>query len=251
MPNPRLLMSDAYVRNLARDRDRVAAYYRKSVETKTEQQKRVEALLEAKAFVPEKVADIACGGGGASYHLSRRYPEAAFTLVDANEDAVAMAAENLREARADCRKGDVYQLCLPDDAYDLTVFFHTLMMLDDPDRILAELVRITRPGGLVIVTSLFNFDHDVDLRTEIKDRTRDSYTPEAPNYIYRTYCVETIREILDGHVSSFLIHPMAIGIDLPKRSRGLDTYTVDAADGHKFEISGGMLMNWGLLEITV
>ena len=49
----------------------------------------MEKIIRDKSF--EKIADIACGAGGASYHLKNAYPSVDFELIDLNEDAVALA----------------------------------------------------------------------------------------------------------------------------------------------------------------
>ncbi|GEM_PF-5710380 len=60
-------MTDAsYVNALKQDGQGVVEYYQVSVQNKTEQQKFLEKLL-ARSLNPndiQKVADIACGGGG-------------------------------------------------------------------------------------------------------------------------------------------------------------------------------------------
>ncbi len=47
--------------------------------------------------------------------------------------------------------GDAFRLALPDDSFDLVANRHMVQSVPHVDRILAELVRVTKPGGRVHV----------------------------------------------------------------------------------------------------
>ena len=74
--------------------------------------------------------------------------------------------------QGDLRKG----IPQPDDRYDTTICLRTLSALGHVDRIIAEMARITRPGGLVA------FDYGASLRkhtTAAGDTVLDAEDPEA------------------------------------------------------------------------
>ena len=54
-----------YTNALQIDAQESTVYYNYSLDNKTEQQKSLEQILRAKGVVPQVIADIACGGGGA------------------------------------------------------------------------------------------------------------------------------------------------------------------------------------------
>lgn len=96
-----------------------------------------------------RILDAGCGTGEITSRLAELFPRAALLGVD-------VVPSHLERARARCaqlgdrvrfEERDIYALGLPDDAFDLTVCRHVLQALPQTDRVLAELVRVTRPGG--------------------------------------------------------------------------------------------------------
>ena len=55
------------------------------------------------------------------------------------------------------RLGDAQRLDLPDHAFDVARTERTFMHLEATERALAEMIRVSRPGGKVVV---FDFDWD-------------------------------------------------------------------------------------------
>lgn len=241
-----MVASDGYVNALRNDAERTDAYHRSSV-TRTEQQKYLEELLMAKGLAPARLADIACGGGSLSYHLRVIYPEARFTLCD--KDAVALdLAKRLNGPTCDYITDDIHALSqLQDETFDLVCCWQTLSWISQPALAVQQLLRITKPGGLIMASSLFNLEHDVDITAQLRDRTRPSGA-EGHAYDYNTFSRATVEEWVDGRASSYRLHPFMIGIDLPRTGRGIGTYTVNTDRG-RLQVSGGLLMNWAILEL--
>jgi ubiquinone/menaquinone biosynthesis C-methylase UbiE len=239
---------DSYQQALQADKRESGEYYRSSLNTKTEQQKQLEALLRAQALQPATIADIACGGGGSSYHLGSLYPDAAYTLIDLNEDALLVAKEATKDLDATCTVGDIYDLQLASDTFDLVVCWQTLSWIDRPEAALRELVRICRPGARIYASSLFNVHHDVDIYSHVEDHTRAS-SAQGLRYVYNTYSLASVRKWVAGLVSHVHVHEFSIPIDLTYAGRGLGTYTVPVEGGRRLQLSAGMLLNWGILEL--
>ena len=85
-----------YTNALQIDAQESTVYYNYSLNNKSEQQKALESILREIGVVPQVIADIACGGGGLSVHLARLYPQATFTMVDENPDAISLARKAAR-----------------------------------------------------------------------------------------------------------------------------------------------------------
>jgi ubiquinone/menaquinone biosynthesis C-methylase UbiE len=239
---------ETYKEALKVDKEASAKYYQSSLARKTEQQKMLERMLTAQALAPAEIADIACGGGGSTYHLAQLYPGARYTLIDYNEDAIAMAREALQGIDARCATGDIYDLKLDSNAFDLVICWQTLSWIDEPARALAELVRICKPGGRVYASSLYNLQHDVDMYSKVEDHTRRS-SEQGLRYSYNTYSLSSVRRWIGDAVSSLQIHAFEIPVDLTASGRGLGTYTERLVDGRRLQLSAGMLLNWGILEL--
>ncbi len=240
--------SDEYVRALRNDAAHTDAYHRRSV-TKTEQQKFLEVLLGKSGRRFERIADIACGGGALSFHLRVVFPDAQFTLCDRDEAALAIASELNGVERCAYVQDDIHSLSkLPDDSFDLVCCWQTLSWIKEPERAVEQLLRVTKPGGVIYSSSLFNLDHDVDINAQVRDRTRASGA-QGHWYDYNTFSKPTVEEWLKGRSTSHRLHPFVPAVDFTNEGRGIGTFTVHTDRG-RLQISGGLLMNWAILEIT-
>jgi ubiquinone/menaquinone biosynthesis C-methylase UbiE len=235
-----------YVKALQASGEETTKYYTKSI-VKTEQQKFLEKLLADSGENFSEVADIACGGGTLSYHLRSIYPNAHFTLSDFNEDGMKLAIE-LNGETCSYVPGNIYELInLPDNKFDLVCCWQTLSWLDEPEKALNELIRITKPGGKIYASSLFNIHHDVDIFAKLLDHTRPNGELGLA-FSYNTYSAKTVAKWLDKKVETFKLHEFIPAIDFTFEGRGIGTFTVNSDKG-RMQISGGYLMNWSVLEI--
>lgn len=102
-----------------------------------------------------RIVDVGCGTGEISARLCALLPAA--TLVGVDLDAAHLARARARCTalgggdRARFAVGDAFALPAPDATFDLTVCRHLVQAVPDAPRVLAELVRVTRPGGRVHV----------------------------------------------------------------------------------------------------
>jgi ubiquinone/menaquinone biosynthesis C-methylase UbiE len=207
-------MSDDYLKAIKMDADITNGYYLKSV-NKTEQQKYLEKLIGRVYAEKYNVADVACGGGTLSYHLKEVFPNSNFYLYDYNDQAIAVAKElNKENSRFNYFIGNIYKLTVEDNFFDFTFCWQTLSWLDNPEKALGELIRITKPHGKIYLSSLFNLDHDVDIYAKVIDHTRESGRHSISSN-YNTYSLHSINNWLKDKVLSFYIHKFMIDVDLP------------------------------------
>ena len=138
-----------------------------------------------------------------------------------------------------------------DNSFDYCFSWQTLGWIEHKEapKMLDEMLRITRKGGKLYLSSLFNTDFNTDIITKIFDYTRPSGQAGMSSN-YNTYCYETIEKWIGNEVESFKIHPFSPKIDLGQPNKGLGTFTKRTEEGTRLQISGGMLLNWGILEIT-
>jgi len=57
--------------------------------------------------------------------------------------------------RVSLRRMDAHQLEFKDEAFDAVVLPFVITLVSDPDRVLAEAVRVARPGGRVVLVNHF------------------------------------------------------------------------------------------------
>lgn len=102
-----------------------------------------------------RVLDCGAGTGALALALARVVP-APFQLdaIDLSMPMLECARTGLREAGLDAtlRQGDVCALPYPDDTFDLVMSAHLLEHLPDPRVALAEMVRVLKPGGRLVVS---------------------------------------------------------------------------------------------------
>jgi SAM-dependent methyltransferase len=102
-----------------------------------------------------QIADIGCGSGEITARLAARYAQAELVGVDILEDSVAYARRRYASLapRVRFEQGDAFELKLAAGQFDLVVCRHMTQAVPEPQRVLAELQRICRPGGWVHVLS--------------------------------------------------------------------------------------------------
>lgn len=98
-----------------------------------------------------RVLDVGCGIGDVSLRIARRYPTTRVTGIDLVGGHLTLAAADAEAGglhhRVHFQRGDAFQLAFADDSFDLTVCRHMLQAVPDPQLVLAEMTRVTRPGG--------------------------------------------------------------------------------------------------------
>jgi SAM-dependent methyltransferase len=99
----------------------------------------------AQTAAGKDVLDVACGTGYGSEILTEA--GANVTAVDLSEDALAAASARLGD-QASVVRGDIRELPLADDSFDLVVCWETIEHIEEGDRALAEIKRVLRPDGV-------------------------------------------------------------------------------------------------------
>jgi ubiquinone/menaquinone biosynthesis C-methylase UbiE len=107
-------------------------------------------LIRRYGLLPEvRVLDAGCGTGEFSLRLAEMFPHATLLGVDIIDHHLELARGRCARfgERVRFEHQSIYELPAADASYDLTVCRHVLHSIPHPDRVLAELVRVTRPGG--------------------------------------------------------------------------------------------------------
>src|SRR5262249_21573596 len=75
------------------------------------------------------------------------------------------------------RHGDIYDLALPRDSFDVVIIHQVLHFLDDSARAIAEAARVLRPGGRVLVIDFA--PHDLEFLREEHAHRRLGFAAET------------------------------------------------------------------------
>ncbi|MEX1103984.1 MAG: class I SAM-dependent methyltransferase [Dehalococcoidia bacterium] len=102
----------------------------------------------------DRFLDVAAGTGGLSLPAARLGAEVIAT--DWSPEMIERFGARVREeglARAEGRVMDCHALDFPDNSFDVTASQFGVMLVPDQAQALREMVRVTRPGGHVLVVA--------------------------------------------------------------------------------------------------
>ena len=111
----------------------------------------MEMPLFARYDIPDegRILDAGCGTGEISSRLALLYPGAnvlGVDIIDAHLDLARSKHASLAP-RLRFEQQSIYELAAQDRTFDLAVCRHVLHSIPHPDRVIAELVRVTKDGG--------------------------------------------------------------------------------------------------------
>jgi ubiquinone/menaquinone biosynthesis C-methylase UbiE len=113
--------------------------------------KKIEELLERELQTLPAGATILDVGCGTGFNV-RRLGDRGFT-ISGIEPSPAMRREAIAtNPGVSIIDADIEAIPLPDASFDAVLAIEVVRYLRDPSRAFAELVRVTRPGGLIFVT---------------------------------------------------------------------------------------------------
>jgi SAM-dependent methyltransferase len=100
-----------------------------------------------------RVLDVGAGTGEFGARFAQAFPDASVLGVELLPASVEYARKHhaALAPRVSFETGDAFNLAQPDDSFDLVVNRHMVQSVPHVERIFAELVRVTRPGGRVHV----------------------------------------------------------------------------------------------------
>ena len=106
------------------------------------------------------VLDVGCGPGSETTRIARRVGKTGMVYgIDASEAIIAEARRRkpeVRPAPLQFQVCDAHGLTFKDASFDLCRAEKVFLYLENPATAIAEMARVTRPGGRVIV---FDFDY--------------------------------------------------------------------------------------------
>jgi ubiquinone/menaquinone biosynthesis C-methylase UbiE len=114
--------------------------------------------------------DVACGAGHAADPLAPHVRQ--IVGVDLTRALLDIGAQRLREAGIDnvlLQEGNAEALPFVDEAFDIVFCRAALHHIGDPQRAVAEMMRVCRVGGRVVLMDLIAPSTDEEIRTRFDD----------------------------------------------------------------------------------
>lgn len=153
----------------------------------------LEALVERAVARHARLAlDVGCGAGHTALALAARGLEV--TALDLTEAMLEQGRELARERglRVSFQRGDVEMLPFPDASYDLVTSRYSAHHYPHPERAVAEIARVLRPGGaLLLVDIVSTADPTADSFLQTIELVRD------PSHV-RDHTVEQWTRMLEA-----------------------------------------------------
>ncbi len=113
----------------------------------------------------DQVLEVGSGTGVVSAEISQRFSLASVGL-DIDRSAVAFAHNN--DPTSTYLAGDGNNLPFQPAAFDVAVCHFLLLWVENPDRILDEMVRVTKPGGWILALAEPDYGGRIDFPRELE-----------------------------------------------------------------------------------
>ena len=126
-----------------------------------------------------RVADICCGCGDVPLLICRELKPGFLLGVDHSKAAVEYARNSQKQFNinnADFQRGDATALMINDNNFDFVICRLSLQIFSEPELILKELIRITKPGGRIYTLCE---DYDLVVGYPESDTIRETYRLSA------------------------------------------------------------------------
>jgi 2-polyprenyl-3-methyl-5-hydroxy-6-metoxy-1,4-benzoquinol methylase len=137
------------------------------------------------------VADFGCGSGHAVNVMARAFPASHFTGIDFSDEAIAVGAREAADLGLTNATFESHNLAELDkrDAYDVITVFDAIHDQAHPARVLENIHRALRPGGVLLMADI-----------KASSRLEDNVGIPMSTYLYTTslmHCM-TVSLALDG-----------------------------------------------------
>lgn len=151
-----------------------------------------------------KVLDCAAGTGELSLAAARRAEHVVCTDFSGEMLNVARKkAKKRRFVNMEFERANIFHLEYADEAFDIVIAGNVLHLIDNPEKAVAELYRVTKPGGRILLPTFMTRDKTAISETLLKAYTRLGFSPST-EYSPGGY-VRMLKECGLGTVSARLI----------------------------------------------
>ena len=115
-------------------------------------EERIPLYIEVGLKDAKLVLDVGCGSGIVTRDIAR-LTKGKVIAVDGSKDMIKVAQNVLKPYKnVELRVGDANNLPLEDNMFDIVTCNLLLMWTDDPQKVVNEMARVTKPGGIVLAT---------------------------------------------------------------------------------------------------
>jgi len=153
-PQAREMADESMVRNLAAQADAIWP----------------QEISLMRRYTPTRILDLGCGTGEITIRMAELFPEAQVIGVDLIEPHLAVGRDKAARFgdRVKFQVADAFELPFAAGTFDLVVCRHVVQSIPTPERVLAEMTRVSRPGGrLHVIAEDYDMIHAAPTRRDV------------------------------------------------------------------------------------
>jgi len=113
----------------------------------------------AVSFINDRKGHVLEVGVGTGLSLPHYGPEVRITGVDFSAEMLAKAQRKVDaldlQKRVDLQRMDARELAFENASFDTIAAMHVLSVVPEPEKVMAEIARVLKPGGKVVITNHF------------------------------------------------------------------------------------------------
>ena len=183
--------------------------------------------------------DVGCATGEFLFYLEKTHPIVSCTGIDISEPMIEKARRNIPNHEFIC--GDLFDLpSSQKKLYDIVTCTGVLQIFDELEIPIANLVETVRPGGILIVTGIFN-NHDVDVRMRHRRNGRRG-TWESGWNLYSTSTFESYLNNIHN-IAKYEWHEFRMPFKLPEGPDPMRTWTIQTeSNPHQLVNGAGQVL---------
>lgn len=153
-------------------------------------------------FVPDKnVLDIACGEGYGANLLAGKATKV--TGVDKDDAVIKEAAGKYKKENLSFITGQAEAIPLAENSYDIVTSFETIEHVADQSKMLGEIKRVLKPGGLLIISTPNKKTYSDNTGRKNPHHTKELYEDEFASLLKKYFSnIEILKQ--ETMLSSFI-----------------------------------------------
>lgn len=172
----------------------------------------------------KRVLDIASGEGFGSHHLAQFAKHV--TGVDISEEAVVHAQARYKRDNLEFKAGSCSAIPMKKASVDVVISFETIEHHDEHEQMMAEIRRVLKPGGVLIISS--------------PDKREYSDIPQTQNpYHVKELYRDEFTALLDANFKHSVLYGQRVVFGSALFAEGLSS-SVYTQDGESLEITDGL-----------
>ena len=159
------------------------------------------------------ILDVGAGTAQIPIELCRQAPTARVTAIDLAEHMLALGRENVRRAgfaeRLLLERVDAKQMPYPDGAFAAVISNSIVHHIPEPGKVLAEMVRVAAPDGVLFVRDLLRPATDSELRQLVATYAGDANVHQQQMFAESLHAALSLAEVREL-VAQLGLDPLAV-----------------------------------------